>query len=79
MNSFTIDFKDPRRNLQHIEDKAAEEAIYFVNNSLNLDLCYIDRITVIRYHDGSLADLHIRFNQGKSYEEKLQDEAKIYH
>ena len=48
--------------MENIKDKVAEEAIFFVNNSLNLDLCYIDRITVIRYHDGSLADLHIRFN-----------------
>ena len=72
MISFSLDFKDPRRNLENIKDKVAEEAIFFVNNSLNLDLCYIDRITVIRYHDGSLADLHIRFNNmvGKEPEEE---------
>jgi len=61
MKSYFIDFQDPRRNLLHIEDKAAEEAIFFVNNNLNLDLCDIDRITVIRYDNDSLADVHIRF------------------
>lgn len=74
MNSYSIDFKNPKRNLVNIEDKAAAEAIYFVNNNLNLDLTYIDRITVIRYNDGSIADLHIRFNQGDRRKELEGDE-----